>query len=539
MNSRIALPLSPALFALLLLAYLLPGLVGHDLWKTEDAIGIGIVHQMLDHGRWLVPHLAGEPYWDDGPFHYWIAALTAKVGGLVLRPHDGARLASGLMMAGVVALVHLTGRELYGKLEGTSAVLVLLGCLGLLVHAHETLAEISMLAGQALAWYGIAVARSKPYRGAWFLGLGLTVAALSKGMPAVLAPIAVALAAPLVSQAWRRREYLPALTQALLIFAVLGGGWLALAENSVTGFLSGWQSANAAQFAVPPAPVFGFWGRTLAWAAWPAWPLAAWTLWDARRRSFEPGTRMLIAAAGACVVVLAFLADPREVYVLPLLLPLSLLAGAGVPSLRRGAANALAWFGVMSAAFFGLLMWLGWFAMMTGFPPAIARNFTRLEPGHVAQFSWTAFVVALACTLAWFWLILKSERSAAFRSVTFWAAGITLLWALAMTLILSWIDYGKSYRQVAQALKKNIPAGTSCIESRGLDEPQRAIFDYRVEVVTRRAERHGETGCPLLLVQARQGDSDNIGPGWKFLWEGRRPRDRERYRLYQRIGAPS
>ena len=539
MNSRIALPLSPGLFALLLLAYLLPGLVGHDLWKTEDAIGIGIVHQMLDHGQWLVPHLAGEPYWDDGPFHYWIAALTAKLGGWVLRPHDAARLASGLVMVAVVALMQLTGRELYGKLEGTSAVLVLLGCLGLLVHAHETLGEISMLAGQALAWYGIAIARSRPHRGGWLLGVGLAVAALSKGIPAVLAPLAVALAAPLLSEAWRRREYLPALTQAVLVFVVLGGGWLALAENDLTGFLGAWRAANAAQFAAPPAAVLGFWGETLAWAAWPAWPLAAWTLWDARRRAFDPGTRLLIAAVIACFAVLLVLADPREVYALPLLLPLSLLAGAGVPSLRRGAANALTWFGVMTAAFFGLLMWLGWFAMMTGYPPAIARNFTRLEPGHVAQFSWIAFTVALACSLAWAWLVLKAERTAAFRSVTFWAAGITLLWALAMTLILSWIDYGKSYRQVAQALNKNIPQGTKCVESRGLDEPQRAIFDYRVEVVTRRVERHGDSGCPLLLVQARLGDSDNLGPGWKFLWEGRRPRDRERYRLYQRVGGPS
>jgi 4-amino-4-deoxy-L-arabinose transferase-like glycosyltransferase len=193
----------------------------------------------------------------------------------------------------------------------------------------------------------------------------------------------------------------------------------------------------------------------------------------------------------------------------------------------------------MCAGFFAILMWLGWFAMTTGFPAAIARNFTRLEPGHVQQFSWTAFAVALACTLGWLGLIVKSERSAPFRSVTFWAAGITLLWALGMTLILSWIDYGKSYRQVAQALKKHVPEGTRCVESRGLGESQRAIFDYRVEIVTRRIESGGDTECPFLLVQARPGDSDNLGPGWKFLWEGRRPRDRERYRLYQRTGGSS
>jgi len=102
------------------------------------------------------------------------------------------------------------------------------------------------------------------------------------------------------------------------------------------------------------------------------------------------------------------------------------------------------------------------------------------------------------------------------------------------TLILSWVDYGKSYRTVAQALKKSVPADTRCIESRGLGEAQRAVFDYHAEVVTRRLERGAEARCSVLLVQAREGESDDIGPGWKLLWEGRRPRDRERFRLYQR-----
>ena len=530
---RITLPLAPALLALLVLAYLLPGLVGHDPWKTDDAIGIGIVHQMLEHGRWIVPYLAGEPFLEDGPFHYWIAALAANVFGLVLAPHDGARLASGVMMAAVIAFVHLAGRELYARTEGMSAALALLGCLGLLVHAHETLAESSMLAGQALAWYGIALARRKPQRAGWLLGAGLAVAALSKGIPAVIAPVAVALAVPLVSEAWHRREYLLSLLPALLVPLGICGGWLAAAESRAPGLVLAWWQANAVRFAVPPVEALGYWAQTLLWATWPAWPLALWTLWEARRRTFEPGMRMLIAACAASFAVLLALDAPREVYGLPLLLPLALLAGAGVPSLRRGAANALASFGVMSAGFLGAIMWLGWFAMMTGVPSRIADRFSKLEPGYVPQFSLTAFAVALAFTLAWLWLILKSERSA-FRGVTFWSAGITLLWCLAMTLILPWIDYGKSYRPVAQALKKHIPAGTRCIESRGLGEAQRAVFDYHAGVVTQRLELRAESRCPLLLVQARQGEPDRTGPGWKLLWEGSRPRDRERFRLYQK-----
>lgn len=530
---NLALPLALPFLAILVVAYLLPGLVGHDPWKTEDAIGIGIVHQMLEHGQWLVPHLAGERFLEDGPFHYWIAALTAKLTELVLAPHDGARLASGVFMALTLAFVHLAGRELYGKTEGMSAGLALLGCLGLLVHAHETLAEIGMLAGQALAWYGIALSPRKPYRSGWLLGAGLIAAALSKGIVAVIAPISVALLVPVISQAWRRREYSLTLLTASLVFISTCGGWLAFANFRSAGLAAEWWQANASQFARPEAEALGYWAQTLAWATWPAWPLALWTLWEGRRRISRPGTRMLGAAFVFSLAVLLFLGDPREVYALPLLLPLSLLAGAGAPSLRRGAANALAWFGIMTAGFLGAIMWLGWFAMMTGVPSAIARSFTRLEPGFTTQFSWMPFALAIVLTLAWLWLILKAEHSV-YRGLTFWAAGMTLLWGLAMTLILPWIDYGKSYRPVAESLKKHVPAGTRCVESQGLGEPQRAVFDYHAGVVTRRLERNIGTRCPILLVQVREGQLEPLEPGWKLLWEGRRPRDRERYRLYQK-----
>jgi len=532
-SRNLALPLALPFLALLVLAYLLPGLVGHDPWKPQDAIGIGIVHQMLLHGQWIVPHLAGEPFLGDGPFHYWIAALSAKLTSPFLALHDGARLASAIMMALTLAFLHLAGRELYGKTEGVSAGLALLGCLGLLVHAHETLAEIGMLAGQALAWYGIALFPRKPRRAGWLLGTGLAAAGLSKGIVAVVAPISIALIAPLLSQAWRRREYLLAVLTAAVLFFAICGGWLAILEYQSRGLVAAWWNANAMQFERPALGSLGYWGETLAWATWPAWPLALWTLWERRHRAFEPGTRMLGAACVLSLLVLLSLRDPHEVYALPLLLPLSLLAGAGISSLRRGAANALSWFGVMTAGFLGALMWLGWFAMMTGVPGALARSFSRLEPGFTPRFSWMPFAVALALTFCWLWLLLKSERSV-YRGLTFWAAGMALLWGLAMTLILPWIDYGKSYRSVAESLQAHIPPGALCVESHGLGEPQRAVLDYHAGVLTRRLERTGGARCPVLLVQFREGQPERFESGWKLLWEGRRPRDQERYRLYQR-----
>ena len=179
--------------------------------------------------------------------------------------------------------------------------------------------------------------------------------------------------------------------------------------------------------------------------------------------------------------------------------------------------------------------------MMTGMPERMARNFTRLEPGFVPQFQWTALIAAIVLSAGWIWTIARSEHSP-YRSVLWWTGGVSLFWGLAMTLWLPWADYGKTYKPVAMSLadelKRALPRGASCIESRGLGESQRAALDYHAGIVTHRAETHirGSTPirCPALLVQGRSGEDERVGQGWRRVWEGSRPRDSERYRLYIR-----
>ena len=534
---RLPLPLPPVLLLLLVLAYALPGLLSHDPWKAEDAIGTGIVHQMLRHGEWLVPSLAGEPFLEDGPLYYWVAAGFAWVSSPVLELHNGARLASAALMLLVLVLLRMAARELYGKPEGDAAALVLLGSLGLFLHAHENLGEIGMLAAHALALFAVALARRRPMLAGVLLGAGWGAALLSKGIGAALIPALIAALVPLLCRDWRTRQYAATLALAAAAGAVICGAWLLEAQMHAPGALGAWLAYQMKALAVPTGAALADYAVTLSWAAWPAWPIALWLLWERRARLAETGTAYPLAALVVTAAVVAMTHGNRDVTSLPLLLPLALLAGAGVPLLRRGAASALAWFGAMTFSFFGALVWLGWIAMMTGVPEQIQRNFAKLEPGHVPQFQWFGFTAAAAFTLAWLFILLRSERSA-FRSITFWSAGVALLWSLIMTLWIDWIDYGRSYRPVALALKRALPTGSRCIESRGLGEAQRAAFDYHAGVLTRRAEAAGARDaprCPVLLVQAHPDDEDRLrNAGWRRIWEGNRPRDKERYRLYVR-----
>jgi 4-amino-4-deoxy-L-arabinose transferase-like glycosyltransferase len=534
----VPLPLPGALVAMLAAAYALSGLVGHSPWKSEDAIGIGIVHQFMTGGDWLMPRLAGEPYFEDGPLFYWLGAALAKLLGGLLAAHDAARLACAIALAGTFAFIRLAGKSLQGPVQGNAAILALIGCLGLLVHAHEMAAETGALAGLAAAYWGLALVRdaATPRRfctAVLATGLGIAVALLCKGPIAGLPLIVTALLLPLVAREWRNRRSALATAAALAVALGACAAWLLALNARSPQLAAGWLlSAFGPERENLPSQL-----QVLGWAAWPAWPLALWELWRRRHAFAVPSVQLpLLALLASLIAWFGFSSESRDIAALPVLLPLALLAGSAVDALRRGAANALTWFGTMTFTLTGLLIWLGWFAMMTGMPPTIARNFAKLEPGFEMQFATLPFIVAIAVSIGWGWLLVGAVRSS-HRSLTFWAGGMTLIWALVMTLWLPWIDYGKTYGGVAVSLKRALPVGAACIQSIGLGEAQRAAFHYHAGIVTLRNEIAGDAQCGLLLVQS--GPRDTKPEGWLRVWEGSRPRDRERYRLYTRITHPA
>ena len=95
---------------ILLAIFILAGLVGHEPWKNDDAITIGVTADMLQRGHWLAPHLADRPY-PDAPLYYWTAAVTGALFSWLLPLHDAIRLASGFWVALTLFLLYRAGRD--------------------------------------------------------------------------------------------------------------------------------------------------------------------------------------------------------------------------------------------------------------------------------------------------------------------------------------------------------------------------------------------------------------------------------------------
>ena len=567
-SATLALP-RWGLFSLCLL-YILPGLFGRDPWKNEDAAGFGIMWTMA-HGQWqdwLWPNIVGLPMAEEGPLTFWLGAICIQLFSPVLGDVLAARIATiTFFMLGALAVWYSTyhlGRRNeaqplklafggqpepkdFGRTLADAALLIYLGSLGLLLNSHQSSAEALNISLVALLCYTcIRYADQAGMRHAVRIGITLGALALNRGW---LMPLALWLSLFLcwpwlgISIMRSSRDMLTSLLIAILVVAV----WL-LPAHFLQPFhstpYSAWMNWNWAQISFPNPDSIKYFVRYGIWFFWPAWPLAAWAVYAWRRQE-----RALHIALPMCfLATLTFLAwinpNQAESQLLPLLPAGVILAAFGLPTMKRGAINAIDWFAVMSLSICAAVIWLFWIAMQTGWPAQLAKNALKLAPGMQPQINWLAFIIALAASLGWIVLVhwrVSRNPTVLWRAVVLSSGGVILCWLLLMTLFLQWGDYRLSYISVARQVAQSLPKTSHCTETNA-SPAQRASLAYLGNI---QFSRFGGEQCETLLLRdsIKMRDDKEIasrfrGKQWKLIWEGRRPADHdERFRLYQRIAA--
>ncbi|NLR75517.1 ArnT family glycosyltransferase [Leeia aquatica] len=529
-----ALPPTPPrdhswLLLLLCLAWLLPGTFGHAPWRGEEVEVIGVVQSML-HGQWLIPQLNGQPFLDNPPLTYWLAAAFAKIlPSHWIALHETARLAAVLMMGLTFLLVGLAGKHMWGARQGRLAVLMLMGCFGLLSRAHLVMPEQAALLGAALQLYGLSLLAARPMRAGLCLGLALPVALLGGG------PLALAVSIlTLLLFAWPRpgvatAQWLRALLPASVIALPLLLLWpLALKQHAPLIFDQWWQQqVLAAHF---DAHRLRYYLGMVPWFAWPAWPLALLAL---RRNPLGTAPSrvlhlQLLLASLLWILGNAWQPDEHDVNTMLCLPALCLLAVPGLDRLRRGGIAAFNWFGRCTFGLIALLVWLGWLALSTGWPGRIAMRMHRASPTYQHELHPVLLAFALLLTGLWLW-IMWQQRHDVRKALSGWVAGATMAWGLIMTLWLPWIVAAKDYQPMLQQLARQLPADRSCIHTADMPRTVLTLLAYRqgIDLPVR------DQACRWKLAKTTQR---SVAPaGWRIVWQGHRGGDRkEGYWLLKR-----
>jgi 4-amino-4-deoxy-L-arabinose transferase-like glycosyltransferase len=549
----------------LCLVYILAGLIGRDPWKNlDDASGFGIMWTMA-HGApsdWLWPNIAGLQMPEEGPLAFWIGALCIKLFGWLLGDVLAARVATiGFFLFGTLSVwytTYLLGRRSeaqplklafggqpeardFGRTLADGALLIYLGCMGLMVHSHSSTAEALFVSLIAFSMYAAArLFEAHTLRTAMVLGLALGLLMLTRGW---VVPLSLWLGLIVLATMRQKSDAIRLLLVTLPVALAVGASWL-IACEFVQPFNSSpataWMSWNYRQLNPPSWDALRYLAKNGIWFGWPAWPFAGWAVY-AWRKQFDALHIGLPLVFFTTLVLLALL-NPysEEALLLPMLPSLAILAAFGLPTMKRGAINAVDWFSVMGLTTLAAVIWLFWIATQTGFPAPLARNALKLVSGFQPEFHVIPVAIAALATASWFLLVrwrVARHPSVLWRAVVLSSGGVILCWLLIMTLWLPWANYKLSYAGVGQRIAEALPPAHQCVDS-NVGPAQRASFAYFGHIPF---ARFNSPSCDLLLLQDNNRDQRDAmliqrsNERWLLIWEGRRASDRdERFRLYQR-----
>lgn len=512
--------------------WLCMGLIGHAPWKPFESYTISTIKTILETGNLLTPHSASSAQITNPPLYYLSAAGLAKLLNPLLPLHDGARIASGLWMVITLLMVGMTGRELWGAGFGRQTTFVFIGSLGLVLSAHTLMPAVSSLTGITTSFYALALAKRRPYRASLLLGLGIGVSFLSTGLQPLAIILFTCLALPCLFSLWRNVSYAKVITLALVVASPFLLGWPLLCNYFYPEALKHWWALSLKEFS--QSSEHFYYARLLLWYAWPSLPLAAWGLWRYRSQLLNKHRFQLILTFFVVAWAVIGFGEDNEVFALPLLIPLTAMAGGSIETLKRGTASALSWFGLILFGLMSGLIWLGWNAMVTGSPVKIKERVMFLSGMQQLNFSMVSAVIAAVVTLIWLFATFRAQYSNR-SSATNWAIGMTCVWTLLMTLWLPLIDSARSYNAVFTSLKKALPEKYSCIRGQNLGPAQIDLLHYYTDSKLLNFESEQGLSCDLYLVQDEKGrEKAQVGSDWKLIWNGKRVSERkESFRLFQ------
>lgn len=513
--------------------YVWAGFIGRDPWRSADMSALGIMQALIQGAAdWMHPTLA-DAYTGLGAdsgilLPYWIGAWFLQHTPVGFSPALFVRLPFILMLALVFVCTWYSSYYLtrhpqaqpvafafggearptdYARALADGTLLALMACLGLAQIGHETSPALFQLGGLSLLLLGLSCRAYHPVIGLLALGVGCALLTLSGAPVMALAFLAGEFILPRHrgNADWQQHAAPRWMILPFMVEVVMLASGLHLWRWRIEAPALHWDGISGI-------------AQLLVWFTWPAWPLALWGLWNWRRHLFtQDSPRHIALPLWFCTISVACaLFNPDPDRGLFLALPtMALLAAYALPTFKRQFASLVDWFTLLFFSINGLIIWVVWVAMQTGFPSQPASNVARLAPGFQHQFLGFALTVAVLASIAWFYLVqwrVGRHRAAIWKSLVLPATGALLCWTLLMTLWLPLLDYAQSYRVWVQRIVLAASEPLTCLQTRGLEPAHIAALRWYLPDIMARTNTASGSDCPWMLVESDAGDGV---PGWQ------------------------
>ncbi|HEU5047195.1 MAG TPA: hypothetical protein VFT64_05050 [Rickettsiales bacterium] len=526
----------------LLICLLLITGIDHDpWWKRGEAYSFGVIYNFYITHTWIIPMNAGVPFMEKPPLYYWTAVLCMKLFGGILPLHDAARLASLPYLILTGFFIWKTAKTLFQDHDHCDTlskitVYLLLGTYGYIRFSHVLITDTALVAGTAIALYGIALQCKTPMRylsaGCW-LGIGLGIAFMSKGLviPTIMGISGIILWLTLTSlhNRYTWRALLIAgitISPFLLIWPYLVythspelfHDWLW--DNNIGRFFG----SSVARLGAENRPGYFIWMAPLY--AFPVFPLACVHIVRARKEWRTPEYLLPVSVSYIGLLVLLISASGRAPYLLPLMPGFALLAAQAVMRFSDGCRIILNKILLTAFSVAAATTWLIWWTLH--YPRAhrplvwLSSMFKKLPPDFIPPASQgLACLVALLAALFWI-SCLRLEKHNPLNLARIWFLGALLMWCTIYTLLMPWINESMSYLPVLKRLDSFIQKSgysTDCIGDIELGENIAPLIQYYYEKTPWPRVTWENSRCPLILAFMPREASEDAYPQWKMVWK--------------------
>jgi 4-amino-4-deoxy-L-arabinose transferase-like glycosyltransferase len=318
---------------------LFAGLGAWPLMDPDEGRNAEVAREMLASGSWIVPHFNGLPFLDKPVGLFWMIAASFRLVGI---GELGARLPSAVGAVCLLLATFAIARRLLGTRHALVAAVVLGTAPLVMIFARLTIFDMPFTALVTLTIWALVEGRLSTENRRWYVlaGLAMGGAMLTKGPVGVAVPmLAWAAARGSLPQPDGPRGRAPALVVSLVFLAVVVPWIVAVAirepgflryaviDETLLRFTAPERFNRAGPFYYPTGVLlagFGAWSVVLAAVVPGLLRRARDGYPEAQAIHFT--VRMIVAI----LVLFTLSASKRPGYVLPALVPLSILTSVGI-----------------------------------------------------------------------------------------------------------------------------------------------------------------------------------------------------------------